>query len=44
MVGKNGADIGFFDSDIGKYVFLRKEEALSKLQASCKQVKGGVQE
>jgi hypothetical protein len=29
--------------DFGKTVFLTKEEALSKLQASCKQVKGGVE-
>ena len=35
MVGKNGADIGFFDSDIGKLVFLTKEEAEKAL--------GGVQ-
>ena len=34
----------FFDvcENWGKTVFLTKEEALSKLQASCKQVKGGV--
>ena len=45
MVGKNGADIGFFDSDIGKWVFLTKEEAeqaLNNVQNgnSCE---GGVQ-
>jgi len=32
MVGKNGADIGFFDSDIGKYVFPTKEEAVQALK------------
>ena len=30
----------FHSSQIGKTVFLTREEALSKLQASCKQVKG----
>lgn len=36
MVGKNGADIGFYSTDIGKYVFLTKEEAVQAL-------KGGVE-
>ena len=35
MVDKNNADIGFDDSDIGKTVFLTKEEAEKAL--------GGVQ-
>lgn len=32
MVDKNNADIGFDDSDIGKTVFLTKEEAEAKLK------------
>lgn len=38
---KNGNMMQFNFSDIGKTVFLTKEEAISKLQASCEQVKGG---
>lgn len=41
MFGKNGADIGFFDSDIGKYVFLTKEEAEHKLKERKEDGKNG---
>ena len=35
MVGKNGADIGFADEDIGQYVFLAREEAEAKLKGGA---------
>ena len=41
--GMRSANKWFGFSAIGKTVFLTKEEAISKLQASCEQVKGGVE-
>ena len=32
MVGKNGADIGFADEDIGESVYLTREEAEAKMK------------